>query len=197
MGLAYAVRKREHSGLPVDGEFARARKYLDDYHRYTLTKLQNADGSFSTEWFKAPGAREDLGRRIQTTGHILEWLSYSLPEDTLTNPRVVKAVEYLSGVLRNGKDRQWEIGPLGHALHSLAIYDSRVFKPLDSADTSAEATITDAARPPAEDRQSDEVASTPELSQSAVAAKAQPRVTRRESPRPAQRAPRRPNSAQP
>ena len=54
MGLAYAVRKREESGRPMTGEFRRAQKYLENYHRYTFTKLQNPDGSFSTEWFKAP-----------------------------------------------------------------------------------------------------------------------------------------------
>lgn len=131
MGLAYAVRKRETSGRPMTGEFRRAQKFLDDYHRYTFTKLQNPDGSFSTEWFKAPGARPDLGRRIQTSGHILEWLSYSLPESELQSPKVVKAVEYLTGVLHDGMSKDWEVGPLGHALHGLAIYDSRVFKPLE------------------------------------------------------------------
>ena len=134
MGLAYAVRKREQSGLPISGEFRRAKKFLDDYHRYTFKKLQNPDGSFSTEWFNGPGARTDLGRRIQTSGHILEWLSYSLPADMLEDPRVVKAVDYLSGVLLGGKNQEWEIGPLGHALHSLAIYDSRVFKPHDGSE---------------------------------------------------------------
>ncbi|HEY4308509.1 MAG TPA: hypothetical protein VGN12_03565 [Pirellulales bacterium] len=133
MGLAYGVRKREMSGRPMTGEFRRAQKYLEDYHNYAFTKLQNPDGSFSTEWFKGPGARPDLGRRIQTSGHILEWLSYSLPEDELQSPRTVKAVEYLSGVLHDGMSEEWSVGPLGHALHALAIYDSRVFKPLDRA----------------------------------------------------------------
>jgi hypothetical protein len=119
------------SGLPVTGEFARARKYLDDYHRYAF-KLQNPDGSFSTEWFKGPGARPDLARRIQTSGHILEWLSYSLPLDQLDQPRVVKAVSYLSGVLNSGKTEDWSVGPLGHALHALAIYDERYFRQFDA-----------------------------------------------------------------
>ena len=43
----------------------------------------------------------------------------------------MKAVDYLSGVLHDGIDQDWEVGPLGHALHALAIYDGRVFKPLD------------------------------------------------------------------
>ena len=118
----------------MTGEFRRAKKYLDDYHRYTLTKLQNADGSFSTEWFKAPGARPDLARRIQTSGHILEWLSYSLPVEMLLEDRVVRAAEYLTDIMHDKKGSDWEVGPLGHALHSLAIYDSRVFKPYDHHD---------------------------------------------------------------
>ena len=152
MGFAYAVRKREASGRPMTGEFLRAKKYLDDYHRYTLTKLQNEDGSFSTEWFKAPGARPDLGRRIQTSGHILEWLSYSLSNDMLQDPQIVKAVEYLAGVLHDGQEKDWDVGPLGHALHSLAIYDSRVFKPLDEPRDDARPADDVAAGTPSLDR---------------------------------------------
>lgn len=132
MGLTYAVREREKEGKPIDGQFLRAQKYLADYQEYTF-KLQNADGSFSTEWFVRRGARPDLDRRLQTTGHILEWLVYSIPESMLRDPRVVRAVDYLSGILRAQPNRRWEIGPLGHALHALAIYDQRAFVPHDSA----------------------------------------------------------------
>lgn len=127
MGLAYAVRKRELLNQPIDGEFARAKKYLEDYHRYTLA-LQNRDGSFSTEWFRGPGSRPDLGRRLQTTGHILEWLVFSLPKEELTSPKVVQAVNYLATIMLSNMDRTWEIGPLGHAIHALGIYDERQFR---------------------------------------------------------------------
>ena len=56
-------------------------------------------------------------------------------KESLTDPRIVKAVGYLTGILQNGEDRGWEIGPLGHGVHALAIYDSRVFKPHDTAAT--------------------------------------------------------------
>lgn len=135
MGLTYAVREREREGKPIEGQFLRAKKYLEEYHSYTF-KLQNGDGSFSTEWFVRRGARPDLNRRLQTTGHILEWLVYSLPESMLRDERVVRAVDYLSGILAAQPDRRWEIGPLGHALHALAIYDERVFVPHDSVPSS-------------------------------------------------------------
>lgn len=130
MGFSYAVRNRKKQQRPIDGQWLRAEKYLDDYHRYTFA-LQNSDGSFSTEWFRRREAKDDINRRLQTTGHILEWMVYSLPEQRLDDPRLVKATNYLTGVLLREPNRAWEIGPLGHALHSLAIYDQRRFKPLD------------------------------------------------------------------
>lgn len=125
-GFSYAVRKHEHKKLPIDGQWLRASKFIDSYHDYTAT-LQNRDGSFSTNWFASKGELPDPQRRLQTTGHILEWLVYSLPPEDLRNKRLVSGVEYLNDLLADGKKTKWEIGPLGHALHALALYDERVF----------------------------------------------------------------------
>jgi hypothetical protein len=132
MGLSYAVRMREKRDEPVDGEFARAQQYIRDYHRYTFG-LQNDDGSFSTAWFKGRESRADEARRVQTTGHILEWLSFSLADGELRDERTVRAVAYLVGVLDRGRERTWDIGPLGHALRGLSVYDRRVFQPYDDS----------------------------------------------------------------
>lgn len=128
MGLSYAVHERRKHGQPIDGQFRRAEKYINDFHAYTFAH-QNSDGSFSTEWFKGRGTRTDLDRRLQTTGHILEWMVYSAPAEMLRDPRLVKAVDYLSGILAAQPDRAWSLGPLGHGLHALALYDERVFQP--------------------------------------------------------------------
>ena len=53
-GFSYAVRKREQRGEPIEGQWLRAKKFVDDFHEYTF-KLQNPDGSFSTEWFVDAG----------------------------------------------------------------------------------------------------------------------------------------------
>jgi hypothetical protein len=103
---------------------------VTNYHRSTLG-LQNPDGSVSTTWLVGREAREDLDRRLQTSGHILEWLNYSLPDAELTDPRVVKAVEYVTGILDKQRNHEWKIGHLGHALRALSLYDRRVFKPYD------------------------------------------------------------------
>ncbi|MEK6236852.1 MAG: hypothetical protein N2C14_19260, partial [Planctomycetales bacterium] len=139
MSLSYAIKARQRDGKPLTGEFSRAERYIQDYHRYALA-LQNPDGSFSTEWFRRRAAKNDLDRRLQTTGHILEWLVFSLDDEELTQPRVVKAVQYLNNALWSQRYKKWEIGPLGHALHALMLYEQRVFSKLDRATAQQPAT---------------------------------------------------------
>lgn len=126
MGLSFAVRNRRLAGLPVDGQWARAEQYIRDYQQYAIS-LQNPDGSFSTKWLERREARTDSQRRIQTTGHILEWMIYSLPEERLRSPEVVKTVNYLADLMWSERNTKWEIGPKGHALHALNMYEQRVF----------------------------------------------------------------------
>lgn len=127
-GLAYGCQRRLRATGELDGPYLRADKYVRDYQNFTLTKLQNRDGSFSTEWFKYAADRDDdIDRKIQTTGHILEWLVSSLDQDRLYEPRVVAAAEFLCGALMSEPSREWKLGPLGHALHALNIYQERAW----------------------------------------------------------------------
>lgn len=125
-GFSYAVKKRAKRGQPMTGQWYRAKRYVEDYHVYTF-KLQNADGSFSTNWFRGRADSGDIDRKLETTGHTLEWLVYSLPKDQLTDPRVVKAVGFLTDLMWENRGREWRIGPKGHAVHALALYDEYVF----------------------------------------------------------------------
>ncbi|HQU45757.1 MAG: hypothetical protein B7Z73_13660 [Planctomycetia bacterium 21-64-5] len=127
MGLSYAVHERQKRGEPLDGQFHRADTYIRDLHRYAFS-LQNADGSFSTNWFKGPEAKPDLERRLQTTGHILEWMAYSVPSEMLDDPRLVRGVDYLATLLFTNTDKEWPLGTLGHGLHALSLFDERIQK---------------------------------------------------------------------
>jgi hypothetical protein len=127
-GLAYGCQRRLRATGKLDGHYARADKFVRDYQNFTLKKLQNPDGSFSTEWFKYPADRDDdIDRKVQTTGHILEWLVASLDQHDLYQPRVVAAVEFLATALARQPSREWKIGPMGHALHALTIYQERAW----------------------------------------------------------------------
>jgi hypothetical protein len=126
--ISTALKERAKRGEPIDGQYARAAKYIYDYQRYTLGSLQNPDGSFSTEWFNYPADRaNDIDRKIQTTGHMLEFLVWSLPTEQLRDPRVIKAVDFISSLMLANPDRPWSIGPMGHALHAQVIYHERMF----------------------------------------------------------------------
>jgi hypothetical protein len=145
-GLILTVKKRQRSGLPVDGEYAAAQKFVANYANYAY-RLQNTDGSFSTEWFKGPGAEEDIDRRLKTTGHQLEFLIYASPEGQLTNQKLVKAVNYLSNIMWANRGRDWEAGPLGHAIHSLVLYDRLMFAPYDANPGGAPSAVAQQPQP--------------------------------------------------
>ncbi|MCH7750622.1 MAG: hypothetical protein IH898_00485 [Planctomycetes bacterium] len=132
-GLTLAYKKREQRGEPVDGEYLRAQRFVAKYQRYAY-RMQNRDGSFSTDWFKGPGNEEDVERRLKTTGHILEWLLYAATEKELKNSRTTRAANYLANIMYNNRNKDWEAGPLGHAIHALLLYNRLVFSRYESPD---------------------------------------------------------------
>lgn len=90
-------------------------------------KLQNGDGSFSTSFFRGPGNASDLQLRINTTGHILEWLALSLSDEELRQPWIQDAVNALSLMILDIQRMPMEGGTLYHAVHGLLIYYARVY----------------------------------------------------------------------
>jgi hypothetical protein len=142
-GHAYAIRMRQRDGKPLDGQWERAKAFLDDYHEYAFS-LQNGDGSMSCNWFRGRGDWGDAERRVETTGHTFEWLAYSLPEEQLFDPRMVRMATFLTNTLIQNRKLAWEIGPKGHAIHGLNIYLDRAF------DTKAEYITPQVARKRAE-----------------------------------------------
>lgn len=142
MGLTCAVVSRQEAGLPMTGHFERAEKFLNSFIEYTLT-LQNPDGSFSTEWFERRGDEQNVDRKVQTTGHIAEWLIYTLPDDHLRSAEVERAVDFLLNTIGKNPSKDWAIGPRGHSLRALDLYQKRVFKGQEIS------TETNLAKPPA------------------------------------------------
>ncbi|MDA0658007.1 MAG: hypothetical protein O3C60_04135 [Planctomycetota bacterium] len=126
MGLSYAVRRREFRNEPLDGAWAAAKKRVVQYIDRTYA-LQNPDGSFSSQWYQRKADWGDTDRKLQTTGHMLEWLVYSLPDDQLDDPRAVRSVSFLTEHLINNRFYEWENGPRGHALRALMTYADRRF----------------------------------------------------------------------
>ncbi len=127
MGLSCGVIRRQQAGLPITGHFERAKLFLDDFVGYTFS-LQNPDGSFSTEWFEQRADEPDIERKIQTTGHILEWLVYTLPDEQLQRPEISSAVTFLLDNIGENPQNDWPIGPRGHSLRALSLYQQRALQ---------------------------------------------------------------------
>ncbi|HYW80690.1 MAG TPA: hypothetical protein VE890_14010 [Thermoguttaceae bacterium] len=132
MGLSCAVDQRVKREQPVDGQFARAQKFLEDYQQYALS-LQNTDGSWGPQFLAARSTSRDATELLQSSGHVLQWLVMSLPEEQLQDARIIRSVEYLSRLLDSSRYRNGvrslsarEIGSVMHALHALMVYDQRM-----------------------------------------------------------------------
>ncbi len=126
MGYNYSLLMRKLQKKEIKGHWKRADEFVADFRRYAFS-MQNRDGSFSTDWFKSRQAKIDSQRRVQTTGHILEWLVFSSTDAELSNPKLIKAVDYLSKLMWRERSTKWEVGPKGHAIRSLRLFYERVF----------------------------------------------------------------------
>jgi hypothetical protein len=126
MGLSYSIIQRQEAGQPITGHWSRAEAYLNDYVNYALS-LQNPDGSFSTNWFESRGMQPDVERKVQTTGHILEWLVYTIPDEHLRSNRIHLSLEFLLNSVGREPQRDWPIGPRSHALRAMSVYLQRLY----------------------------------------------------------------------
>jgi len=124
MGLSFSVRQRQLQGQTISGQYARAAKFVRDYVEYTW-QLQNPDGSFSTSWYEGRANEPNEERKVQTSGHMLEWLMYTLSDDELKNPRVGKAIDFVLTKIYDKRENKWPIGPRGHATRAVALYQGR------------------------------------------------------------------------
>lgn len=152
MGLSYAVRRQVERNRPIEGQYRRAQDYIARFHEHAFS-LQNENGSWSPHYLAARGTSQDPGAILTATGRILEWLAFSLPEERLEEPGVVRAVHFVNQMLDSGRYAQnvkalrtEEIGAVMHALAGLRYYDDRFFK---AADPPADSPITSPATPPA------------------------------------------------
>lgn len=137
IGLSYALDRRSRRDKPMTGEYARAKRYIQEYITYAV-KLQDADGSWHPDFFEYQGKGGSVESRLRSTGYTLEWLVTCLSDEQLRSEPVTRAVKYVvSGLNRVHAQRSADftssraIQGRMHAIRALVAYDTRVFQPFE------------------------------------------------------------------
>ncbi len=128
MGLAHAVQfRKRHGGEITEGWKLAEEKIEESIER--IQRFQNPDGSFSTNHTVRPGTSADLSAVISSTGHTIEFLSFALSQDQLSEGWLVRAVDRLCVLLEATRSADLDCGGLYHALNGLKLYYSRRYEP--------------------------------------------------------------------
>lgn len=124
--LCAAVNNHQAAGHSLDGVWEAAnRKILENVE--AARQYQNADGSFSSNYFRRGGRTADLTLDLSVSGHILEFLMLALSDEQLSEPWVRRGVVHVCDVLQKTRTVPLECGALYHAIHALILYRQRVF----------------------------------------------------------------------
>jgi len=145
--LSLARNSHIYSGRPLRGIWLEADQKIKR-HIAEARSLQNQDGTFSSSYFAGPGKSEDFGKRIATSGHILEFLMVSVDDTELEKPWLQKAVRTVANELIVNRSQAADCGPLYHAVHALVLYRDRTARsslPADSPEQ--ESGLTEIDRP--------------------------------------------------
>ena len=125
IGIAMSLNKRREEAKPIIGVWAKAQLKLAESVA-SAEANQNPDGSYSVAYLHRPGWTRDLGESLGTTGHVLEFLAFAAPDETLRQPWVRRSVRRLCQILAECEDVDLECGVLYHALHGLSEYQRRI-----------------------------------------------------------------------
>jgi hypothetical protein len=144
-GLSAALNRYKNSGGQLTGGWLKAQEVIDKAI-VDAKKYQQPDGGFSTNYLARSANSPDIGLRLGSSGHVLEFLTLALNDKQLQEPWVTDAVVYMCDLLDETKDQPLECGALYHAAHGLKLYRFRRFgdAPAAKAD-SADATKVDGA----------------------------------------------------
>jgi hypothetical protein len=124
-GLSWVYHLHLRRGGRKEGLWQEVAEHTARYQRLAR-ELQNRDGSFSTNFFRGPGNATDRQLRLNTTGHIFEWLALSLSDQELQEQWVRDAANTLALMFLEIQGAPMEGGTLYHAVHGLIIYYGRV-----------------------------------------------------------------------
>jgi hypothetical protein len=152
MAISFAVKQQDAEDVSTEGVIERAEKHIEEFLDFVLG-LQNSDGTWHPGFLAYRGASKDTAGSLFSTGAILTWLVYSLPEDRLEDERVVLGLTYLNKQLANRMGRRSATPSSSHdvigqmnAARALSLYDVRYFTPRTPPEPVEESGADEAAK---------------------------------------------------
>jgi hypothetical protein len=122
--LAYARQKYLETGKPLRGVWLEAdqkvRRYIAE-----AKALQNADGSFSVDFFKGKKWGKTVDERLGPSGHVFEFLMIALSREQLDEQWARNAIFSVTRDLEETKSQTLSVAPLYHAVDGLHIWLER------------------------------------------------------------------------
>jgi hypothetical protein len=129
-GLTWAYHLHLQNGGKKEGIWLDVEKKIANYMQQAH-KDQNPDGSFSTEFFRGKASAADPQLRLNTSGHIFEWLSLAMTAGELRQGWMQDAANRLALMIFDIQNSPMEGGTLYHAVHGLLMYYARVYNTKD------------------------------------------------------------------
>ena len=126
--FAIAMARNSHlqAGRPLMGIWLEGHIHVQR-HIEMAKRMQNADGSFSSNYYKGPGQTDDVSKRLSTTGHTLEMMMGALPQAALEEEYIQKAARRIATDLIESRMQSLEPGGMYHALNAIVIYRERMW----------------------------------------------------------------------
>lgn len=123
--LAHARNVYLREGKPLRGVWLQAENKLR-YYINTARRLQNSNGSLSSNYLRGRQYNPDFNKRMASAGHVLEFLMLALPQSELNQRWVRRAIEATARDLLNNRKEYVKCSPLYHSVNALNIYLDRV-----------------------------------------------------------------------
>lgn len=123
--LAHARNVYLREGKPLRGVWLQAENKIR-YYINTARRLQNSNGSLSSNYLRGRQYNPDFNKRMASAGHVLEFLMIALPQRELNQRWVRRAVEATARDLLNNRKEYVKCSPLYHSVNALNIYLDRV-----------------------------------------------------------------------
>jgi hypothetical protein len=145
-GLAWAYHLHLRKGGKKEGVWKDVADKLAYYHK-VARQTRNPDGTFSTKYLAGREDGKDPQLKISTSGHVFEFLAFSLPDSELRKPWMQEAASALAALILDNENSGIESGALYHATHGLHLYQDRLVGRLKASDKHSPIPLL----PPAED----------------------------------------------